>query len=151
MKKPYVWICLFFCFGCAAVVSEPDYAVSARNTLDRMNAAYAEKNLDAFKSHVDKNSVFDYENFMTAVENDFNGFVSVSVKTVVKNVAVRRSADEESLLLFVKADFERRADTYRFGKTVDEGETVLVFKIMDDGALKLKEMSEPHLYGLIVP
>lgn len=155
MKKISVCACfaLFLaCVGCASV-SVPDYKVLAQNTLDRMNAAYADGRLETFLSYVDKTPVFDYENFAIAVENDMNGFVSMRFDVAVKDIFVQKDAGnaDKAPVLFVKLDYTRQADTYRFGRSVKEGETVLAFKIADDFSLKLTDMSEPYLYGLIVP
>ena len=128
--------------GC--VLFDPSAEVG--QTLNRMNQAYKEKDLDTFMGLVDKNYQGNRDNLKIAVENDFAGFQDVDYRTSVFQTTV----DKETGIYQAAVYFVRTVRSYRYGIDNQSGETVLTF-FRDEDGLKLIKMPEPPLYGLIVP
>ena len=155
MKKAF-WLSvlfgLFLTTGCLTV-SSPDYKAAAQSTIARMDAAYERRNLDDFLFYVAPKTDLDREEFVTAVENDMNAFVYVRCRTRVKQIGLRHANPQDDTVVGLTAavEFDREIETYRYGKKSVSGETVLTFKVGENGELRLTDMEKPVLYGLIVP
>lgn len=155
MKKAFWLPALFGLFlttGCLTV-SSPDYKAAAQTTLARMDAAYQRRNFEDFMYYVAPKTDFDREQFATAVENDINAFVYVRCQTRVAQIGLRHANPQDDTVvgLIAKVEFSREIETYRYGRKSVSGETVLTFKVGENGDLKLTDMEEPAPYGLIVP
>ena len=129
--------------GCAAV----RYDNAADDVLRKMNAAYANRDVDAFMQNVSPDFTGNINDLKLAVENDFVGFVSVDFNTYVAETEF----DKESRIVRAKVLFLRSAKSARFGSDNQSGETTLTFDVDENGVLKLRDMPYPALYGLITP
>jgi len=129
--------------GCAAV----RYDNAADGVLRKMNAAYANRDVDAFIQNISPDFTGNINDLKLAVENDFVGFVSVSFNTYVAETEF----DKENRIVRAKVLFLRSAKSARFGTDNQSGETTLTFDVDENGDLKLRDMPYPALYGLITP
>ncbi len=129
--------------GCAAV----RYDTAADGVLRKMNAAYANRDVDAFMQNISPDFTGNINDLKLAVENDFVGFVSVSFNTYVAETEF----DKEARIVRAKVLFLRSAKSARFGSDNQSGETTLTFDVDENGDLKLRDMPYPALYGLITP
>ena len=129
--------------GCAAM----RYDNAADDVLRKMNAAYANRDVDAFMQNVSPDFTGNINDLKLAVENDFVGFVSVDFNTYVAETEF----DKESRIVRAKVLFLRSAKSARFGSDNQSGETTLTFDVDENGVLKLRDMPYPALYGLITP
>lgn len=128
--------------GCA--IFDPSAEVG--KTLSRMNQAYQDKNLDAFMGLISPDYQGNRDNLRIAVENDFAGFVGVEYRTSVFQTKIDEKTGDYTASVY----FFRTVRSPRYGTDNQSGEAVLTFSKNKDG-LKLIKMSEPALYGLIVP
>ena len=129
--------------GCAAV----RYDTAADGVLRKMNAAYANRDVDAFMQNISPDFMGNVNDLKLAVENDFVGFVSVDFNTYVAETEF----DKESRIVRAKVLFLRSAKSARLGTDNQSGETTLEFDVDEKGDLKLRDMPYPALYGLITP
>lgn len=129
--------------GCAAV----RYDAAADGVLRKMNAAYANRDIDAFMQNISPDFAGNVNDLKLAVENDFVGFVSVDFNTYVAETEF----DKESRIVRAKVLFLRSAKSARLGTDNQSGETTLEFDVDEKGDLKLRDMPYPALYGLITP
>lgn len=129
--------------GCAAV----RYDTAADGVLRKMNAAYANRDIDAFMQNISSDFAGNVNDLKLAVENDFVGFVSVDFNTYVAETEF----DKESRIVRAKVLFLRSAKSARLGTDNQSGETTLEFDVDEKGDLKLRDMPYPALYGLITP
>lgn len=129
--------------GCAAV----RYDTAADGVLRKMNAAYANRDIDAFMQNISPDFMGNVNDLKLAVENDFVGFVSVDFNTYVAETEF----DKESRIVRAKVLFLRSAKSARLGTDNQSGETTLEFDVDEKGDLKLRDMPYPALYGLITP
>lgn len=129
--------------GCAAV----RYDTAADGVLRKMNAAYANRDIDAFMQNISPDFAGNVNDLKLAVENDFVGFVSVDFNTYVAETEF----DKESRIVRAKVLFLRSAKSARFGSDNQSSETTLTFDVDENGVLKLRDMPYPALYGLITP
>lgn len=129
--------------GCAAV----RYDTAADGVLRKMNAAYANRDIDAFMQNISPDFAGNVNDLKLAVENDFVGFVSVDYNTYVAETEF----DKESRIVRAKVLFLRSAKSARLGTDNQSGETTLEFDVDEKGDLKLRDMPYPALYGLITP
>lgn len=129
--------------GCAAV----RYDTAADGVLRKMNAAYANRDIDAFMQNISPDFMGNVNDLKLAVENDFVGFVSVDYNTYVAETEF----DKESRIVRAKVLFLRSAKSARLGTDNQSGETTLEFDVDENGNLKLRDMPYPALYGLITP
>lgn len=129
--------------GCAAV----RYDTAADGVLRKMNAAYANRDIDAFMQNISPDFMGNVNDLKLAVENDFVGFVSVDYNTYVAETEF----DKESRIVRAKVLFLRSAKSARLGTDNQSGETTLEFDVDEKGDLKLRDMPYPALYGLITP
>ena len=129
--------------GCAAV----RYDNAADGVLRKMNAAYANRDVDAFIQNISPDFTGNVNDLKLAVENDFVGFVSVDFNTYVAEAVF----DKENRIVRAKVLFLRSAKSARFGTDNQSGETTLTFDVDENGDLKLLDMPYPALYGLITP
>lgn len=133
---------LFLLSGCA--IFDPSAEVG--KTLSQMNQAYKDKELDTFMGFISPDYQGKRDDFQIAVENDFAGFTEVEYRTsVFQTIIDEKTGDYKASVYYFRA-----ARSPRYGIDNQSGETVLVFS-KDKGGLKLIKMSEPPLYGLIVP
>lgn len=128
--------------GCALV----DPSAEVGQTLHQMNQAYKDKDLEAFMSLVSPEYKGNLENLRTAVENDFAGFTEVNYRTSV----FQTKTDKQTGIYRASVYFFRTAHSPRYGIDNQSGEAELTFG-KDEKGLKLINMSEPPLYGLILP
>jgi hypothetical protein len=105
----------------------------------------------AFSAYVAPETAFDRNDFMTAVENDFSGFVTVEYETKVRDLKHFRPEGAANETVIATVEFSRSAFTYRYGTTLSMGETVLTFDVTPGRDFLLKNMENPPLYGLIAP
>lgn len=129
--------------GCAAV----RYDTAADGVLRQMNAAYVNRDIDAFMQNISPNFAGNVNDLKLAVENDFVGFTSVDFNTYVAETEF----DKESRIVRAKVLFLRSAKSARLGTDNQSGETTLEFDVDENGGLKLRDMPYPALYGLITP
>lgn len=129
--------------GCAAV----RYDTAADGVLRKMNAAYANRDIDAFMQNISPDFMGNVNDLKLAIENDFVGFVSVDFNTYVAETEF----DKESRIVRAKVLFLRSAKSARLGTDNQSGETTLEFDVDEKGDLKLRDMPYPALYGLITP
>lgn len=129
--------------GCAVV----RYDTAADGVLRKMNAAYANRDIDAFMQNISPDFAGNVNDLKLAVENDFVGFVSVDFNTYVAETEF----DKESRIVRAKVLFLRSAKSARLGTDNQSGETTLEFDVDEKGDLKLRDMPYPALYGLITP
>lgn len=129
--------------GCAAV----RYDTAADGVLRKMNAAYANRDIDAFMQNISPDFAGNVNDLKLAVENDFVGFVSVDFNTYIAETEF----DKESRIVRAKVLFLRSAKSARLGTDNQSGETTLEFDVDEKGDLKLRDMPYPALYGLITP
>lgn len=129
--------------GCAAV----RYDTAADGVLRKMNAAYANRDIDAFMQNISPDFAGNVNDLKLAVENDFVSFVSVDFNTYVAETEF----DKESRIVRAKVLFLRSAKSARLGTDNQSGETTLEFDVDEKGDLKLRDMPYPALYGLITP
>lgn len=129
--------------GCAAV----RYDTAADGVLRKMNAAYANRDIDAFMQNISPDFMGNVNDLKLAVENDFVGFVSVDFNTYIAETEF----DKESRIVRAKVLFLRSAKSARLGTDNQSGETTLEFDVDEKGDLKLRDMPYPALYGLITP
>ena len=129
--------------GCAAV----RYDTAADGVLRKKNAAYANRDIDAFMQNISPDFSGNVNDLKLAVENDFVGFVSVDFNTYVAETEF----DKESRIVRAKVLFLRSAKSARLGTGNQSGETTLEFDVDEKGDLKLRDMPYPALYGLITP
>ena len=128
--------------GCALV----DPSTEVGQALHQLNQAYKEKDIEAFMSLVSPDYQGNLENLKTAVENDFAGFTEVDYRTSVFQTKVdAKTGVYRSSVYYVKT-----ARSPRYGTNNQSGEAVLTFS-KDQNGLKLTNMSDPALYGLILP
>ena len=134
---------LFFLLsGCALF----DPSAEVGKTLNKMNQAYRNKELDTFMSYVSPDYQGKRDDFQIAVENDFAGFLEVEYRTSV----FKTDIDEKTGDYRASVYYFRTARSNRYGTDNQSGETVLTFS-KDENGLKLVKMPDPPLYGLIVP
>ncbi len=129
--------------GCAAV----RYDTAADGVLRKMNAAYANRDIDAFMQNISPDFTGNVNDLTRAVDNEFGGFVSVDLNTYVAETV----CDKESRVVRAKVLFLRSAKSARLGTDNQSGETTLEFDVDEKGDLKLRDMPYPALYGLITP
>ena len=103
--------------GCAAV----RYDTAADGVLRKMNAAYANRDIDAFMQNISPDFMGNVNDLKLAVENDFVGFVSVDFNTYVAETEF----DKESRIVRAKVLFLRSAKSARLGTDNQSGETTL--------------------------
>ena len=133
---------LFLLSGCALL----DPSAEVGKTLNKMNQAYRNKELDTFMSYVSPDYQGKRDDFQIAVENDFAGFFEVEYRTSV----FKTDIDEKTGDYRASVYYFRTARSNRYGIDNQSGETVLTFS-KDENGLKLVKMPDPPLYGLIVP
>lgn len=128
--------------GCILI----DPSAEVGKTLSQMNQAYKDKELDAFMSFVSPDYRGKRDELRIAVENDFAGFNEVEYRTsVFQTVVSKKTGDYKASVYYF-----RSARSPRYGIDNQRGEAVLTFS-KDENGLKLIQMSDPPLYGLIVP
>ena len=134
-----------------AMMRDENYWALTADALIAMNKAYASKDLPAFSAYVAPETVFNRDDFMTAVENDFSGFVTVEYDAKIRDLKHFRAQGDNNETVVATVEFSRSAFTYRYGTTLSMGETVLTFDVTPDKVFLLKNMEDPPLYGLIAP
>lgn len=135
---------LFFVLltGCAIV----DPSAEVGRTLDMMNQAYKDKDVEGFMRFVSPEYDGKRDMLQIAVENDFAGFSNVDYRTSVFQTLI----DPHTGVYRASVYYFRSARSPRYGIDSQSGETTLTFTKDKDG-LKLIKMPEPELYGLIIP
>ncbi len=141
MKK-IVFLFFVLLAGCAVV--DPSAEVS--RTLNQMNQAYKDKNVEQFMRFVSPEYDGKRDLLQIAVENDFAGFSDVDYRTSVFQTLI----DPQTGVYRASVYYFRSAKSPRFGIDNLSGETMLTF-VKDEDGLKLIKMPDPGLYGLIVP
>ncbi len=141
MKK-IVFLFFVLLAGCAVV--DPSAEVS--RTLNQMNQAYKDKNIEQFMSFIGSGYDGKRDLLQIAVENDFAGFSDVDYRTSVFQTLI----DPQTGVYRASVYYFRSAKSPRFGIDNLSGETMLTF-VKDEDGLKLIKMPDPGLYGLIVP
>lgn len=141
MKK-IVFLFFVLLAGCAIV--DPSAEVS--RTLDLMNQAYKDKNIEQFMSFISPEYDGKRDLLQIAVENDFAGFSDVDYRTSVFQTLI----DPRTGVYRASVFYSRSARSPRYGIDNQSGETTLTF-VKDKDGLKLVKMPDPELYGLIVP
>ena len=141
MKKTVFLIFVLLC-GCAII----DPSIEVSQTLNQMNQAYKDKNIEQFMSFVSPQYEGQRDQFQIAVENDFAGFSDVDYRTSVFQTLI----DPKTGIYSASIYYFRSAKSPRYGVDNQSGETVLTF-VKDKNGLKLIKMPEPGLYGLIIP
>lgn len=140
--KGFILAFLLLVSGCAIL----DPSVEVGRVLSKMNQAYQDKDLDMFMAQVGSDYLGNRDNLKIAVENDFAGFAEVEYRTSVFQTQIdERTGDYKASVYFF-----RTLRSPRYGTDNQSGETVLMFSKNKDG-LKLIKMSDPALYGLIIP
>lgn len=141
MKK-IVFLFFILLAGCAIV--DPSAEVS--RTLNQMNQAYKNKNIEQFMHFVSPEYDGKRDLLQIAVENDFAGFSDVDYRTSVFQTLI----DPQTGVYRASVYYFRSAKSPRYGIDNLSGETMLTF-VKDEDGLKLIKMPDPGLYGLIVP
>lgn len=141
MKK-FLLLFLTLVSGCAMI----DPSIEVSRTLNQMNQAYKDKNIEQFMSFIGSDYDGRRDELRIAVENDFAGFSDVDYRTSVFQTLI----DPQTGVYRASVYYFRSAKSPRYGVDNQSGETVLTFEKNEDG-LKLIEMPDPGLYGLIVP
>ncbi len=141
MKK-IVFLFFILLAGCAVV--DPSAEVS--RTLNQMNQAYKDKNIEQFMHFVSPEYDGKRDLLQIAVENDFAGFSDVDYRTSVFQTLI----DPQTGVYRASVYYFRSAKSPRYGVDNQSGETTLTF-VKDENGLKLIKMPDPGLYGLIVP
>ena len=141
MKK-IVFLLVILLTGCA--ITDPSVEVS--QTLNRMNQAYKDKNIEQFMYFISPEYKGKRDLLQIAVENDFAGFSDVDYRTSVFQTLI----DPHTGIYNASVYFFRSAKSPRYGVDNQSGETTLTF-VKDKNGLKLIKMSDPKLYGLIIP
>ena len=141
MKK-IVFLLFILLAGCAIV--DPSAEVS--RTLNQMNQAYKDKNIEQFMHFVSPEYDGKRDLLQIAVENDFAGFSDVDYRTSVFQTLI----DPQTGVYRASVYYFRSAKSPRYGVDNQSGETTLTF-VKDENGLKLIKMPDPGLYGLIVP
>ncbi len=141
MKKVFFLIFALLA-GCAII--DPSAEVS--RTLNQMNQAYKDKDIERFMLFISPRYEGKRDQLRLAVENDFAGFSDVDYRTSVFQTLI----DPQTGIYKSSVYFFRSARSPRYGVDNQSGETVLTF-VKDDNGLKLINMPDPGLYGLIVP
>ena len=141
MKK-IVFLFFILLAGCAIV--DPSAEVS--RTLNQMNQAYNDKNVEQFMRFVSPEYDGKRDLLQIAVENDFAGFSDVDYRTSVFQTLI----DPQTGVYRASVYYFRSAKSPRYGIDNLSGETMLTF-VKDKDGLKLIKMPDPGLYGLIVP
>lgn len=141
MKK-IVFLFFILLAGCAIV--DPSAEVS--RTLNQMNQAYKDKNIEQFMHFVSPEYDGKRDLLQIAVENDFAGFSDVDYRTSVFQTLI----DPQTGVYRASVYYFRSAKSPRYGVDNQSGETTLTF-VKDENGLKLIKMLDPGLYGLIVP
>lgn len=141
MKK-IVFLFFILLAGCAIV--DPSAEVS--RTLNQMNQAYKDKNIEQFMHFVSPKYDGKRDLLQIAVENDFAGFSDVDYRTSVFQTLI----DPQTGVYRASVYYFRSAKSPRYGIDNLSGETMLTF-VKDEDGLKLIKMPDPGLYGLIVP
>ena len=141
MKK-IVFLFFILLAGCAIV--DPSAEVS--RTLNQMNQAYKDKNIEQFMHFVSPEYDGKRDLLQIAVENDFAGFSDVDYRTSVFQTLI----DPQTGVNRAAVYYFRSAKSPRYGVDNQSGETTLTF-VKDENGLKLIKMPDPGLYGLIVP
>ncbi|MBP3403620.1 MAG: hypothetical protein J6L82_06910 [Alphaproteobacteria bacterium] len=141
MKK-IVFLFFILLAGCAIV--DPSAEVS--RTLNQMNQAYKDKNIEQFMHFVSPEYDGKRDLLQIAVENDFAGFSDVDYRTSVFQTLI----DPQTGVYRASVYYFRSAKSPRYGVDNQSGETTLTF-VKDENGLKLIKMPDPGLYGLIVP
>lgn len=141
MKK-IVFLFFILLAGCAIV--DPSAEVS--RTLNQMNQAYKDKNIEQFMHFVSPEYDGKRDLLQIAVENDFTGFSDVDYRTSVFQTLI----DPQTGVYRASVYYFRSAKSPRYGIDNLSGETMLTF-VKDEDGLKLIKMPDPGLYGLIVP
>lgn len=141
MKK-IVFLFFILLAGCAIV--DPSAEVS--RTLNQMNQAYKDKNIEQFMHFVSPEYDGKRDLLQIAVENDFAGFSDVDYRTSVFQTLI----DPQTGVYRASVFYSRSARSPRYGIDNQSGETTLTF-VKDKDGLKLVKMPDPELYGLIVP
>lgn len=140
MKK-YIVLFLFFLSGCTV-----DPSGEINRTLDMMNQAYENKDLDAFMYFISPDYLGKKDILQIGVENDFAGFTEIDYQTSVSHTDI----DPQSGIYQADVSYSRSLKSPRHGVDNQEGKAFLTF-IKKDGELKLVDMSDPTLYGIIAP
>ena len=141
MKK-IVFLFFILLAGCAIV--DPSAEVS--RTLNQMNQAYKDKNIEQFMHFVSPEYDGKRDLLQIAVENDFAGFSDVDYRTSVFQTLI----DPQTGVYRASVYYFRSVKSPRYGIDNLSGETMLTF-VKDEDGLKLIKMPDPGLYGLIVP
>lgn len=141
MKK-VVFLLFVLLAGCAVV--DPSAEVS--RTLNQMNQAYKDKNIEQFMFFISPEYDGKRDQLQIAVENDFAGFSDVDYRTSVFQTLI----DPQTGVYRASIYYFRSAKSPRYGIDNQSGETTLTF-IKDENGLKLVKMPDPGLYGLIIP
>ena len=141
MKK-IVFLFFILLAGCAIV--DPSAEVS--RTLNQMNQAYKDKNIEQFMHFISPEYDGKWDLLQIAVENDFAGFSDVDYRTSVFQTLI----DPQTGVYRASVYYFRSAKSPRYGIDNLSGETMLTF-VKDEDGLKLIKMPDPGLYGLIVP
>lgn len=141
MKK-IVFLFFILLAGCAIV--DPSAEVS--RTLNQMNQAYKDKNIEQFMHFVSPEYDGKRDLLQIAVENDFAGFSDVDYRTSVFQTLI----DPQTGVYRASVYYFRSAKSPRYGVDNQSGETTLTF-VKDENGLKLIKMPDSGLYGLIVP
>ena len=141
MKKVFFLIFALLA-GCAII--DPSAEVS--RTLNQMNQAYKDKNIEQFMHFVSPEYDGKRDLLQIAVENDFAGFSDVDYRTSVFQTLI----DPQTGVYRASVYYFRSAKSPRYGVDNQSGETTLTF-VKDENGLKLIKMPDPGLYGLIVP
>ncbi len=141
MKK-VVFLLFVLLAGCAVI--DPSAEVS--RTLNQMNQAYKDKNIEQFMFFISPEYDGKRDQLQIAVENDFAGFSDVDYRTSVFQTLI----DPQTGVYRASIYYFRSAKSPRYGIDNQSGETTLTF-IKDENGLKLVKMPDPGLYGLIIP
>ena len=141
MKK-FLLLFLTLVSGCAMI----DPSIEVSRTLNQMNQAYKDKNIEQFMSFIGSDYDGKRDELRIAVENDFAGFSDVDYRTSVFQTLI----DPQTGVYRASVYYFRSAKSPRYGVDNQSGETTLTF-VKDENGLKLIKMPDPGLYGLIVP
>ena len=141
MKK-LIFLLFVLLAGCAVV--DPSAEVS--RTLNQMNQAYKDKNIEQFMFFISPEYDGKRDQLQIAVENDFAGFSDVDYRTSVFQTLI----DPQTGVYRASIYYFRSAKSPRYGIDNQSGEATLTF-IKDENGLKLVKMPDPGLYGLIIP
>ena len=152
MKKWLVCVFSVLLSGCVTLLMQQEnYWALTSNVLEKMNQAYMAKNFQDFSSYVAPETVFNRDDFLTAVQNDFAGFVTVEYETKIRDLRFFKNEGQINQTVEVLVEFSRSAFTYRYGTSLEMGETLLTFEMTPQKQFFLKDMGTPLLYGLVAP